>query len=102
MYQKYLYLPLSGKTKKPTTMTDTEWEILDRKALGIVQLCLTMLVAFNISKEITTEGLFKALEKIYEKTSTSNRVFIMKSLFNMNMSDGGFVVDHLSEFNRLR
>ena len=36
LYQKDLYLTLSGKTKKPTGMTDVEWEILDRKALGIV------------------------------------------------------------------
>jgi len=36
LYQKYLYLPLSGKTKKLMTMTDAEWEILDRKALEMV------------------------------------------------------------------
>ena len=67
MYQKDLYLPLSGKTKKPTTMIDAEWEILDRKALGTIRLCLAASVAFNISKETTTEGLIKALEKLYEK-----------------------------------
>ena len=53
-YQKDLYLPLSGKTKKPTAMTDVEWEILDRKALTTVRLCLATSVAFNISKETTT------------------------------------------------
>ena len=46
-----LYLPLSGKTKKLTAMKDVEWEILDRKALGTVWLCLAASVAFNISKE---------------------------------------------------
>ena len=48
LYQKDLYLPLSGKTKKPTTMTDAKWNILDRKALGTVRLCLAASVAFNI------------------------------------------------------
>ena len=57
LYQKYLYLPLSGKKKKPAAMTDTEWNILDRKALRIVWLCLAASFAFNISKETTTEGL---------------------------------------------
>ena len=42
-----------------------------------------------------------ALRKIYEKPSTSNKVFLMKRLFNMKMSEGGFVVDHLNEFNTL-
>ena len=73
LYQKYLYLPLSGKTKKLMTMTEEEWEILDRKALKIVRLCLTASVAFNISKEKTTDGLIKALAKLYEKPSASNK-----------------------------
>ena len=40
-----------------------------------------------------------ALAKLYEKPSNSNMVFLMKSLFNMNMSEGGSVDDHLNEFN---
>ena len=31
MYQKDLYLPLSGKTKKPAAMTNEEWDILDKR-----------------------------------------------------------------------
>ena len=57
LYQKYLYLPLSGKTKKSMVMTDAEWDILNRKALGTVRLCLAASVAFNISKVTTIEGL---------------------------------------------
>ena len=64
-------------------MTDTEWDILDRKALGTIWLCLVASVAFNISKEMTTEGLMSALAKLYEKTSASNKVFLRKRLFNL-------------------
>ena len=78
LYQKDLYLPLSGKTKKLMNMTDAEWDIIDRKALGIVRLCLAASVAFNISKETTIEGLMQMLEKLYEKPSASNKVFLMK------------------------
>jgi hypothetical protein len=56
-------------------------------------------VDFNISKENTTEDLMKTLAKLYEKPSASNKVFLMKRLFNMKMSEGGFVADHLNEFN---
>ena len=56
LYQKNLYLPLSGKTKKSVAMTDAEWNILDRKALRTVRLCLAASVAFNISKEKTKIG----------------------------------------------
>ena len=37
LYQKDLYLPLSEKTKKSSSMIDEEWEILDRKALGTIR-----------------------------------------------------------------
>jgi hypothetical protein len=56
-------------------------------------------VAFNISKEKTMKGLMDALAKLYEKPSASNKVFLMKRLFNMNMSEGGSVADHLNDFN---
>jgi hypothetical protein len=39
------------------------------------------------------------LAKLYEKPSVSNKVVLMKRLFNMNMSEGGSVADHLNEFN---
>ena len=54
LYQKDMYLPLSGKTKKLAAMIDAEWNIIDRKALRIVRLCLTASVAFNILKETKT------------------------------------------------
>lgn len=90
---------LAGKVKKSTIMSDEDWEFLDRKALGAIRLCLTSLVAFNISQEKTTESLMNALGKLYEKPSTSNKIFFMKKLFNMKIYENGFVVDHLNEFN---
>jgi hypothetical protein len=99
LYQKDLFLPLSGVAKKSTAMKDEEWEILDRKALGTIRLSLATSVAFNISKEKTMKGLMDALAKLYEKPSVSNKVFLMKRLFNMKISEGGSVADHLNEFN---
>ena len=54
---------------------------------------------FNISKENTTEGVMSTLAKLYEKPLVSNKVFLMKHLFNMKMLEGGYVSDHLNEFN---
>jgi len=57
LYQKYFYLPLGRKTKMSTGMTDEEWNLLDRKALKTIRLCLAVSVTFNILKETMTEGL---------------------------------------------
>ena len=40
-----------------------------------------------------------ALAKLYEKPSASNKVFLMKILFNMKMLVGGWFADHLNDFN---
>jgi hypothetical protein len=80
-------------------MKDEEWEILDRKALGTIRLILAVSMSFNISKEKTMKDLMDVLAKLYEKPSTLNKVFLMKRLFNMKMSEGGSVADHLNEFN---
>ena len=55
LYQKDLYLPLAGKDTNPVAMKDEEWNLLDRKSLGTIRLCLAASVAFNISKEKTTK-----------------------------------------------
>ena len=85
LYQKDLYLPLGEKEKQSAAMKDEEWEVLDRKELGTIQLCLALSVAFNISKQKTIEGVISTLSKLYEKCSTSNKVFLIKHLFNMKM-----------------
>ena len=46
-----------------------------------------------------TKELMQTLVKLYEKLSASNKIFLMKYLFNMKMTKGGSVVDHLNEFN---
>ena len=56
-------------------------------------------MTFNITKAKTTEDLMKTLATLYEKPSVSNKVFLMKRLFNMKMAEGGSVADHLNDFN---
>ena len=50
LYQKDLWKPLEGKSKKQGTMSDEDSELLDRKELGSIRLCLAPSVAFNITK----------------------------------------------------
>ena len=58
-------------------------------------------MAFNITKVKTMKELMETLAKLYEKPSTSNKVFLMKHLFNMKIEEGGSVVDHLNKFNTI-
>ena len=50
LFKKDLHLPLDGRTHKPKEISDSEWEILDRKALGAILLSLASTVVFNVSR----------------------------------------------------
>ena len=45
--------------------------------------------------------LLKALSNMYEKSSAMNKVYLMRRLFNLQMSEGGSVFDHINEFNMI-
>ena len=66
-----------------------------------IQLFLASTVAFNIFRQKTTQDLMTALSKMYEGRSASNKIFLMKKLFNLKMTDSGSIVEHLNEFNML-
>jgi len=61
------------------------------KSPGAIQLPLASTVAFNVSREKTTKDLMAAQSKMYKKPSASNKVFLMKKLFNLKMADSGSV-----------
>jgi hypothetical protein len=52
----------------------------------MIRMSLATSVDFNISKENITKELMYALDKLYENPSMSNKIFLMKRLFNMKMS----------------
>ena len=54
--QKDLRKPLEGKSNKHGTMKDEDWEILDRKALGSIQLCLVASMMLEFFLEMNTIG----------------------------------------------
>jgi transposase InsO family protein len=99
LYQRNLHEPLTGQ--KPDSMKQEDWVIKDRQALGIIRLSLAKNVAFNIVKETTTAGVMKALSDMYEKPSAANKVYLMRRLYNLRMSEGRSVADHINEFNMI-
>jgi len=59
------------------------------------------MVIFNISSDKMTLDLMATLSKMYEKPSASNKIFLMKKLFNLKMADIRSITEHLNEFNML-
>ena len=43
----------------------------------------------------------EGVSNMYEKPSVMNKVYLMRRLFNLQMSEGEPVVDHINEFNMI-
>ena len=72
---------LLGKSKKPHSLTEDEWEELDERALSAIRLCLADDVLFNIVSEKTAAGLWIKLEKLYMTKSLKNRILLKRQLY---------------------
>ena len=59
------------------------------------------MVAFNIFREKITKDLKVALLKMYKKPSVSNKVLLIKKLFNLKMADSESVAGNFKEFDML-
>jgi hypothetical protein len=99
LYGNDLHLPLLGE--QPSDIYDSDWALLDRKALAIIRLSLSRSITHKVVKEKTTAGLMAALSSMYEKPSTNNKVPLMKKLFNLKMVEGASVAHQLNEFNTI-
>jgi len=99
LYQKKLYLPLTGQ--KPTDMGQAKWDLLDRQTLSVIWLTLAKNVAFNIMNENTTVDLMKALSNMYEKPSAANKVYLIRRLVNLKMGESNSITNYISEFNTI-
>lgn len=78
-----LALAIEGNAKKPSTMSNEDWQKMDEKAMASIFLSLAKDVLFNVSNKKSTKKVWDKLQNMYQTTSTANKIFIMKKLFNL-------------------
>lgn len=98
LYDKDLYQPLKSKPKK---MEQEEWELLDRKAMSAIRLLLSKDVAYHTITARSTKEVMKILEEMYQRPSTSNKVHLIRRLFDLRMLERTPVQQYLNEFNMI-
>lgn len=97
--QQRLHKVLAEKAKN-TRMSDESWEDLDVRALNIIPPCLVEDVFFNIV-EVTTKGLWSQMKSLYITKSMTNRIYLKRKLYSLQMKEGTKIVNHLNVFNTL-
>ena len=99
--QNGLKKALGGKSKKPESMTDEQWEELDEKALSTIQLCLAPSVLREVLDKTTTAEIWLALESLYMTKSLFNKIRLKERLYTFSMAEGIPIQNHLDEFNSI-
>ncbi|MCO5587801.1 hypothetical protein L7F22_041753 [Adiantum nelumboides] len=87
--------------REENAYTDAEWKLLDVKARSTIRLHLAESVYFTIVGEPTAKVVWDNLCANYENKSASNKVYLMKKLFDLRMKEGGTISRHLNEFNKI-
>ena len=80
-------------------INDAEWRMLDAKARSTLRLHLAEWVYFTIVGKPTAKAVWDKLCANYESKSASNKVYLMKKLFDMRMKEGTNVTTYLNDFN---
>ena len=76
-----------------------EWDRIDRKAKGLIRLCLADSILTNVMGEPTARDLWRKLESLYQSKSLVNKLFLRKKLYNLRMQEGDSFSTHLYKFN---
>ncbi|MCO5573661.1 hypothetical protein L7F22_027433 [Adiantum nelumboides] len=81
--------------------TNVQWTIIDNKAKSTIRLHLAESICFTIMDHKTTKQLWESLCAMLKSKNASNKVFLMKKLFQFQMKEDGSITSHLNEFNSL-
>ena len=82
-------------------LTQFQWEELDELCRSTIRLHLAESVYFSVLECDTTYALWQKLCNTYEKATASNKVFMMRKLFNIRMKESASVASHINDFDSL-
>ena len=92
---------LGGKSSKPVTMTNEQWNELDEKALSAIQLCFSEDILREVIKEETTSSLWLKLQGLHMTKSLVNKHYLKERLYALKMTEGTPLKSHLDWFNSI-
>jgi len=64
-------------------------------------LCLSDEVLYDVINKETTAGLWSTLESLYMTKSLSNKLFMKKLLYSLQIKEGTFILQYLNAFNKI-
>nr|XP_040249189.1 uncharacterized protein LOC120966742 [Aegilops tauschii subsp. strangulata] len=97
LYCKDLYEPI-GKDKIPTGVTEEEWRVLHRKAIGMIRLYINQNIFHHVANDTNAYEMWQKLESMYERKTSMNKASVIKRLAKLEYRDGTSVIEHMNVF----
>jgi hypothetical protein len=82
-------------------MSDEIWEEMDEKTASAIHLNLGDEVIHNILEAKITEKIWKKLEGLYMRKNLTNKLYVNKQIYSLQMKDDSNLLEHLNAFNML-
>ena len=101
LIQRRQLRPLGGEAKRPEGMTKDDWEELNLLAMSTIRLHLADNVYFTVLDCDSAEMLWTKLCSTYEKETASNKVYLMRKIYDLRMKDNDSVASHLNDFDAI-
>jgi hypothetical protein len=86
---------------RPEGMSNPEWSDIDQRAISTIEMYITDDVLNHVISAISAKDMWEKLEAIYLGKSLSNKLFLKKKLFKLEMKEGEDVMKHINTFNAL-
>lgn len=86
---------------KPATMSDVDWQKLNRLACSTIRLCLAKPQKYAVMRETSAKELWQKLEDKYMTKSIENRLYLKKRLYRFQYKEGSKMIQHIDAFNKL-
>ncbi len=98
---KDLYDPIEGDGAKPKDLDEKVWTKMKNKTLGTIRQWIDASLYNHVKNETDPLVLWRKLEGMYEATNAQGKVFMIRRLMNLKLSEGQSVSRHLNDFEGL-
>ena len=94
---KDLYEPIE-KNDMPIGVIESEWKILNRKAMAIIRQCVDLNILQHVASDTNAYELWHKLSVLYERKNALNKTSLMRKIVRLKYTDGESIVVHIRTF----
>ena len=87
--------------EKLTTMEVRDWKRLQMQAVSTIRMYLADEVVIYVLSETSPTVLWSKLEELYMVKSLTNTLFLWRQFYQLRMTEGQSVQEHLSHFQKI-